>query len=214
MHRSALLILTLLLALAPARGMAGAWLRDVGDGFLSWTIKIQDGAETTGYSTIYAEYGINPDLTIGLDLGSDEFGDHKALAFVLMPLARDGLHIAFELGAGTLEHGPALRPGLSVGKGLSWGELGGWWNVDTRMRIIPNDTDIAIDATLGLNLWEETKLITQLQQGGPLVDPDFLRLVSSVVWQVAPGHHMEVGLTTALIDAEDFGVKLGMWRSF
>ncbi len=207
---------TLLLALLCVAGSAnaGAWLRAEGGGFLSWNIKIQDGTETTTYSTIYAEYGINPDLTVGLDMGSDEGGDHKALAFVLMPLSREGLHIAFELAAGTLDQGAAIRPGLSVGKGLSVGNLNGWWAVDTRARVTGDGTALAIDTTLGVNLWEETKLIGQVQQGGPLSDPDFLRLTGSVVWGIAPGQHMEVGLTTGLKDGEDFGVKLGMWRSF
>jgi hypothetical protein len=208
------MFMILALAAAPAPVVAGAWLRAEAHGFLSWTVKVQDGAAATTYSTIYGEYGINPDLTIGLDLGSDEGGDHKALAFVLMPLSREGLHIAFELAAGTLERGAAIRPGVSVGRGLNWGGLSGWWNIDTRARITQDNTALAIDATLGINLWAETKLIGQIQEGGFLADPDFLRLAGSVVWQVAQGQHFEIGLTTALKDAEDFGLKLGMWRSF
>lgn len=193
---------------------AGAWLRAEGDGFLSWATKVQDGEAAKTYSTIYAEYGANPDLTLGLDMGSDETGDHKALAFVLMPLSREGVHVAFELAAGTLGEGPALRPGLSVGKGLTLGDFSGWWSVDTQASITPGDVALAVDATLGVTLWEETQLIGQMQQGGPLIDPDFIRLSGSLVWPIAPGRKMEVGLSTGLKDAEDFGVKLGLWHSF
>ncbi len=81
----------LALAMGASPAFSGAWLRAEGDGFLSSTIKVQDDDDTTTYGTLYAEYGINPDLTVGLDIGSDEGGDHKGLAFVLMPLSRDGL---------------------------------------------------------------------------------------------------------------------------
>ena len=125
----------LVLAMGASPAFSGAWLRAEGDGFLSSTIKVQDDDDTTTYGTLYAEYGINPDLTVGLDIGSDEGGDHKGLAFVLMPLSRDGLHIAFELAAGTLDEGAALRPGISVGRSLSIKDLNGWWSVDTRARL-------------------------------------------------------------------------------
>ncbi|MFD0858550.1 hypothetical protein [Roseovarius aquimarinus] len=214
MQSRAPLILALCLSLAPAGAAAGAWLRAEGTGFASWTVKVQDDESATAYSTLFAEYGLNPDLTVGLDLGSDEEGEHKALAFVRVPLSREGLHVAFELGAGALDEGAALRPGISVGKGLDLAGLGGWWNLDTRAELTQGGTELAIDATLGVAPWEGTKLITQLQQGGPLADPDFIRLEGAAVWQVAPGRLLEVGLTTALKDSEDFGVKFGIWHEF
>ncbi|MCQ0093635.1 hypothetical protein [Roseovarius sp. M141] len=200
------------LAAGPAR--AGAWLRAEGDGFSSWSIKVQDGADSKGYSTLYAEYGLNPDLTGGLDIGSDETGDYKALAFVLMPIRRDTLHVAFQLAAGAIANDPALRPGISVGRGLRIGGLDGWANVDLRAPITPGDVDLAIDATLGLTVWEGTKMIWQLQQGGAPHAPDFLRATASVVWQVSAGRHIEVGTTTSLINAEDFGLQIGIWKTF
>jgi hypothetical protein len=200
------------LAAGPAR--AGAWLRAEGDGFASWSIKVQDGADTKGYSTLYAEYGLNPDLTGGLDIGSDEEGEYKALAFVLMPIRRDDLHIAFQLAAGAIADDPALRPGISVGRGLRISGRDGWANIDIRAAIMPGDVDLSIDATLGWAVWEGTKMIWQLQQGGALADPDFLRATASVVWQVAPRRHIEIGATTSLINAEDFGVQIGVWQTF
>lgn len=204
----------LLAWLAAGPAVAGAWLRAEGDGFASWSVKVQDGAYSRGYSTFYAEYGANPDLTVGLDAGSDERGDYKVLGFVLMPISRDKLHVAFQLAAGAVAGDPAIRPGLSVGRGLELGGLSGWANIDMRATVTGGDTELAVDATLGLNVWEGTKMIWQLQQGGALHMPDFLRGTASVVWQVAPGHEMEVGLSTGLMNAEDFGLKLGIWRSF
>lgn len=200
--------------LAPVPADAGAWLRSEGEGFASSTTKIQDGAEARSYSTAYVEYGATPDLTVGFDLGTDEMGDYKALGFVLMPISREGLHVAFQLAAGVVQDEPAFRPGLSFGRGLAIGELSGWANIDIRATIAPGDVDLAIDATLGVTLWEKTKLIWQVQHGGLVQDPDFLRAEAAVVWEVAPRTDIEAGLTTALKDAEDFGVKIGIWRRF
>lgn len=199
-------------AAGPAR--SGAWLRGEGEGFASWSVKVQDDDNAKGYSTLYLEYGMTRDLTAGLDIGSDDTGDYKALAFVLMPISRAELHVAFQLAAGTIDDDPAFRPGISVGRGLSIGGMDGWANLDLRAAVTPGDTELCIDATLGLTLWEGTKTIWQVQHGGNLKDPDFLRAEAAVVWQVAPDTNLEVGVSTALIDAEDFGLKLGIWRSF
>ncbi len=101
-----------------------------------------------------------------------------------------------------------------MGRSLSIKDLNGWWSVDTRARLTTDDISLAIDTTVGLKLPSETMLIGQLQHGGPIADPDFLRLSGSVVWPISAGRHIEVGLTTGLMSAEDFGVRLGMWRSF
>lgn len=194
--------------------LAGPWLRAPGEGFLSWSVKILDDADAKGYSTFYAEYGANPDLTVGLDLGSDDGGEAKALAFVIMPLSRGPLHMTFQLAAGMIDDGPAFRPGISVGRPLTLAGLGGWWSIDTHAAILEGSTELAIDATLGLKPWDGTMLIAQLQHGGALAQPDTIRLTGSVVWEVQPGHHIEVGLTSGLKNGEDFGVKIGTWRNF
>lgn len=213
-HTLPAILCCLLAWLAAGNAHAGAWLRDEGDGFASWSLKIQHGADAKGYSTFYAEYGLNPDLTGGLDVGGDEEGDYKALAFVLMPIRRDNLHIAFQLAAGTIADDPALRPGVSVGRGVQLGGLDGWANIDIRAAITPGDVDLSIDATVGLTVWEGTRMIWQVQQGGTLSDPDFLRATAAVVWEIAPGRHIEVATSTSLKQAEDFGVQIGVWQRF
>ncbi|WP_113912258.1 hypothetical protein [Roseovarius dicentrarchi] len=193
---------------------AGAWLRNVGDGFASFSIKVQHEADAKGYSTFYAEYGLNPDLTGGFDIGGDEEGDYKALAFVLMPLRRDGLHIAFQLAAGAIADDPAIRPGLSIGRAVQVGGLDGWANLDLRATVAPGDVDLSVDAAFGLNVWEGTMMIWQLQQGGHMHEPDFLRATASVVWQIAGNRHIEVATSTSLKNAEDFGIQIGVWQAF
>ncbi len=213
-HALPLTLCCLLVWLTSGPARAGAWLRAEGEGFTSWSIKAQKGGTSMGYGTFYAEYGLIPDLTGGLDIGGDEMGDYKALAFVLMPIRRDDLHVAFQLAAGAIANDPALRPGISVGRGLQFGRLDGWANIDMRAAITPGEVELSIDATLGLNVWKRIKVIGQLQQGGTPHAPDFLRASASVVWQVSPGRHIEVGTTTGLVNAEDFGLQIGIWKTF
>ncbi|MEV8466044.1 hypothetical protein AB0T83_04500 [Fluviibacterium sp. DFM31] len=71
----------LLCGLPCAAALAGAWPREPGTGFVSLGYEIttlQDelsGAvapQFDGYGTLFAEYGLTPRMTIGLDLGGDE----------------------------------------------------------------------------------------------------------------------------------------------
>ncbi|MDO5757390.1 MAG: hypothetical protein Q4P24_07730 [Rhodobacterales bacterium] len=212
--RRALAMILVLCPLAAGPAQAGAWLRAEGEGFTSWSVKVQDDAATRGYSTAYLEYGLNPDLTGGLDIGGNELGEHKALAFVLMPIRRDDLHVSFQLGAGVISGEAAMRPGVSIGKGLKLGALDGWGNIDIRSDVTGSGTYLSIDTTLGVNVSKRAKLIGQLQQGGPLTSPDYMRAFASVVWQFAPGRHIELGATTSVINSESFGLQIGFWNSF
>ena len=75
-----------LMMLAAAQAAAGAWPRPPGSGFVSVGFEVAtsrsalspSGLETdpspdfTGYRTLYAEFGITPRLTFGLDIGQDD----------------------------------------------------------------------------------------------------------------------------------------------
>lgn len=211
-------LFVLLIGLLPGPLMAGAWLRDEGVGFVSLTTTLeepQDWGAPDGYGALYAEYGLTPDLTLGLDLGVDEGGREKAIAFAVLPFHRDGLRINFEIGVGTSDAHPVLRPGVSVGRDISLAGLGGWFSVDARASVTEDhDPVFATDITLGLAPRPRLKLIAQLQQGGPMPDPDWLRAGASVVWEESPGRHLELGVTAGITGAESFGLKLGLWQEF
>ncbi|MEB8385917.1 hypothetical protein OO012_01640 [Rhodobacteraceae bacterium KMM 6894] len=213
-----LLCAMILCALFPVPALAGAWLRDEGAAFLSFSITLeepQDWGAPDGYGAFYGEYGLTPDLTLGLDLGTDESGKSKAFAFAVLPFKRDGMLINFEIGAGVDDGDPALRPGVSIGRPITLAGLGGWFNVDTRATITQgHDPVFASDITLGLITSKRTKMFVQLQQGGPMSDPDWLRVASSVIWQMTPDRHLELGVTTGITGAESLGLKLGIWQEF
>lgn len=211
--------LTLLALMLPCLAQAGPWLRGEGEGFLSYSLTLEEVDETAasdGYASVFAEYGVTPNLTLGIDLGTDENGFFTAFAFALLPLSRDQIKVAFEMGAGVIDGDAALRPGLSLGTGFTAMGRPGWFTIDARGEIMADDGDATFssDLTLGITPRPSTKLILQLQQGGPMSDPDYMRLAPSIVWETGPGRHLELGATAGLKNAEAYGIKLGFWRSF
>ena len=212
------LIALLMLA---GQAAAGAWPRETGATFLSVAALVEapePGQDPTGYVSVYAEHGLGRRLTAGLDLGSDEAGTKKAIAFLRVPLSAPDhtLKLAAELGAGSLGGEAVLRPGLSLGRGLTLFGRQGWVALDARGEITPDATmtDVAGEVTLGLSTGPRTKAIVQLQGGASAFEDTFLRLAPSIVREHAPGRHIELGVTAGLRDTADYGLRIGLWREF
>lgn len=212
------LILLLLLA-GPCP--AGPWLREAGTTYLSHSVTLEDPGDSgraVGYGTLYLEHGLRPYLTVGLDAGTDELGQAKLIAFGVMPLARPGTITAMtvEMGIGMMNERAVLRPGLSAGRRIMLFGRPGWISLDARagLRVETGDATLGTDLTVGLELSARSRVMVQLQQGGPLGDSDFVRIVPSVVFERGPGRHLEIGMTAGLKSASDAGVKLAVWRSF
>ncbi|QYX55872.1 hypothetical protein K1T73_12420 [Roseovarius sp. SCSIO 43702] len=211
----------LLLIFLAGHAQAGAWLRPEGAGFLSFSTHLKKPETLTDpamYSAIYAEYGAKPRLTLGIDAGYDDLGQYKAFAFLVRPIERRGdtWRLSYELGLGAINSDLALRPGLAIGRGFAIGETPGWVSVESRAEIVPGDgaVTLATDVTLGLSPWDRSKLILQLQAGGTLESPPWLRIAPSYVRRMKKGRHLEIGVTAGLSNAESFGVKFGVWREF
>ncbi|UXX84059.1 hypothetical protein [Roseovarius pelagicus] len=213
--------LLILLLLLSAQAKAGPWLRDTGAGYLSYALTLEDVASTgaaDGYGSVYAEYGVRPKLTLGLDIGSDEQGAYKTFAFAILPLARQSRRtkITGEIGLGTIDGTAVARPGIAVGRSFEFLDRFGWVSIETRAEIGVDQGDIGIstDLTLGYNPGPRSKWMVQLQQGGPMADPDYLRIVPSVVIETKPGRHYEFGVAAGIKNTATFGVKLGVWQNF
>lgn len=199
---------------------AGAWLRARGEGFLSSSGAVE-GPDAFGFYrqsfSLYAEYGVTGRLTFGVDLGGDALRMSKAVAFLRWPL-RDSsreTRFALEIGAGQVEGENALRPGVSIGRGVTIGKRHGWLNADTRAIFFQGgDTALETDLTAGLSIGERVKAMVQLQAGLPARGRDYIRLAPSVVYQARPGTQIEFGVTEPLSGGGARGVKLGLWRSF
>lgn len=213
------LIFLLLLMAGPLQ--AGPWLREKGAGFLSFST-IQKKAERLtdplAYMSLYAEYGLRESLTLGLDLGGDDLGKYKAILFALRPIRTlgDQTRLTAEFGLGVVNDNFVLRPGVALGRGFQTFGKPGWLSLEMRAEMTPElkSFELGTDLTLGLSPWERGKVIFQVQSGGTMADPDYLRVAPSFVYEIKPGRHLEIGATAGLKNTEKYGIKLGVWRSF
>jgi len=214
-----ILVLTLLPWLAAA-AQGGAWPRARGEGFLAASGTVEGPGASGLYRqsfSLFAEYGVTGRLTFGVDLGGDALRMSKAIVFLRWPLGRapDETKIAVELGAGQVEGETALRPGLSVGRGIAIGQRHGWLNADGRAILLKGgDTAFETDLTAGLSIGARLKAMVQLQAGIPAQGRDYLRLAPSLVYETRPGTHLEFGVTEPLSGGGERGFKLGLWRKF
>jgi hypothetical protein len=108
---------------------AGAWMREEGEGFLSFGLEAKDAG--LGQS-LFLEYGVRPKLTLGLDGWSSLTGDWALLAVMQVPLTPANaapLRAAASLGAGLGRSNGVmserLRLALHLGRGLEAGWLSG-----------------------------------------------------------------------------------------
>ncbi len=214
-----ILIIVLLLG---SQVHAGPWPREKGKVFLSVSAQSEKSPQTglmNNFSAAYGEYGLTEKLTLGIDLGTDGLTSSKAVAFARFPvLEREGPWLfAVEMGLGVVDTRMAVRPGFTLGRGLSLGQMGGWFTVDTRavLKGGPRGSFLETDVTLGLNSSERTKTILQLQTGLPSKGSAYAKFAPSlVIVQKKPGHYLEIGASAGLMNAADYGVKVGVWREF
>lgn len=211
----------ILLLLMAGQAYAGPWPRGKGKVFYSAHIN-GEYAEDTGllsqFGTLYAEYGLTEKITLGVDYSGSEIRTDKAVAFVRIPLfgTERRFRYAAELGVGLVDGDMALRPGFSIGKGVSLGKRNGWMTLDTRIVLKdgPNDMRVESDFTFGLNLGERSKLIAQLQAGLEPKGSDYVKFAPSYVFERKPGHFWELGLVADITGGSVYGAKLGIWREF
>lgn len=224
-----LLICLGLLPMAPT-AQAGAWPREKGTWFVAGATRVawpQDMRTWTSleptedYQTLYVEYGLTPDWTLGLDLGRSVSGGNKTIAFAQYPLRnRDsGPKVALQFGLGEVAGDTVLRPGLLVG----WGLKNGWLTFDTLAEVhTDGGTDLKMDATYGRNLPGDRKLILQLQTGLQHDDAPFARFAPSLVSpmdnvltrKIDARISTEVGATWGLTGDASMGLKMGFWLEF
>jgi hypothetical protein len=214
-----ILVLALLPWLAP-QAQGGAWPRARGEGFLAASATVEGpdafGLYRQSYS-LFAEYGVTGRLTFGVDLGGDAGRMSKVIGFLRWPLGRPSRETKFALGLGAGQVGgeTALRPEVSVGRGISIGRRHGWLNADTRAILFEGGaTAFETDLTAGLSLGARVKAMVQLQAGAPARGRDYLRLAPSLVYEARPGTHLEFGVTEPLSGGGERGVTLGLWRRF
>lgn len=199
---------------------AGAWPREKGKTFLANSGQVE-GPDGYGFYhptfALYGEYGLTERLTVGADIGGDGVQMSKVIGFLRWPLGhRDRtVKLAFEIGAGQVGAKNALRPGLSLGRGLSLWDRNGWLALDNRAVVFSADKmALESDFTFGLSSSRKTKVILQVQAGLPAYGDAYARFAPSFVYETKPGQHIEIGVSQMFHGGRRHGVKLGLWRNF
>lgn len=228
-------ILLLFMLLLPSIATAGAWPREKGEVFLSFSNEISTAANTrhaTG-TMLYAEYGLTNRLTVGFDGTLGATGTpSEAYLFLRAPLGQldrpTHLAIGFGLGVknipnpwGATSNQKLARIGASWGRGLKRG----WLGVDMSAATVLNTsinvpgqsgTTYKADFTWGMKPSKRIMLIWQLQTGKSPDGPTYARFSPSVIWSLgqSKGPQVEIGFVKGLTGDESQSLKLGFWKRF
>lgn len=201
---------------------AGPWPRGEKSSFLSYTFSSLDTAERVrhlDYNSVYAEYGITADYTLGLDVGFSRRRLQKLHGFVRFPPISLPLDwkFAVDVGLGISEHQRlTFRSNLIFGRAFSQNGVSGW--ITTEMRtyenIFPYQSWLEGETTVGVNITDRLKTMIQWQDSFDRENKYAARLAPSLVWEFAPGQHLEAGFTFGMINATGRRVRIGMWHQF
>ena len=206
---------------------AGPWLRDRGSTYLSFSFEAPQ--EGDGYASLYAERGVRPWLTLGVDAGrAAGDGEGQALAFARTTLGpqSDASRQSFELGFGARLDGegeilPALRAGLSWGRGFETRYGPGWVSTDASVTgygsfatVGEEGLALKLDTTLGVRPSERSVAQLQLFWSRSGADEAAVRLVPSYARRLRGETFGQVGLVIGTGAAPEIGVKLGLFTEF
>lgn len=221
MHRFALIALVWLATAAPA--CAGAWLREAGDRFVSLTATTRSGPVGSGLeSGLYAEYGMRPGLTAGLDLNDRDAVAGHALGFLRLPLGPSAtpLRAAIELAAGAHHRGGSWRPMLrltaSAGRGFPtrWGHA--WVNLDAgyEQRAGTGSPALKLDAALGLSDGPRWRPLVQLETYHRPGGRRYWTVAASLMIDAGHDQTWVIGLEHKSRPDDSTGLRIALWRRF
>lgn len=224
-----LVLMLLLAALVPVSGLAGAWPRPKGQSFVALSFSgIADLAEMqTGVIdvaatlSLYAEHGVTPRLTLGLDATSSRDGQGRILGFARLPILQSDGEMRFALKAGLGMQagdlsGPIVALGADVGRGMTTPLGQGWLSLETWVEYRAADQRALLksDLTAGSALTERIDVMIQLQGSVTQTGKAHLNLAHSLIYEVHEGISVEMGMQAALAGDRTIGVKLGTWLEF
>jgi hypothetical protein len=213
-----LAVLAVMLCSLAAPAHAGPWPREKGEGFVATALDADARTASDPFLSLYAEYGLGKGRTLGLDRYQNEHSISKSIVFLRWPLIPPDtdLRVALEFGGGVVDGHPALRPGLSFGKGFEWGAHGGWFSVESRAVVSKDILRSAFesDATLGWALHPKIKTMVQLQASAPLKSDPHLKLAPSLVYTTSETRSLTLGITAGVMNNTDLKLRLGLWHRF
>lgn len=225
-------LLILMMMLAPAMAAAGPWPREVGRTFLSMTV--ERDVEGSSYTSLYAEYGLAPRLTLGADLGRTDLGEASAVIWAQRALD-DGTgpnRFSLATGLGAIRRDgrfhPVAQGSLGWGRGFANRMGEGWMSAQVQVRVTGGmdpeastgsafritDSTLKTDLTLGLRPTDRLMVINSLWLEAPREGRGTAKLASSVVMDPGGPIKVELGLVQPLHGPAERAVRLGGWLEF
>ncbi|TNH40590.1 hypothetical protein [Paracoccus haeundaensis] len=226
--------LVLFLALMlPAAVQAGPWPREAGRTFLS--LSGERNRADSSYASAYAEYGLTPRTTLGMELGRADQAETSAVLWLQRALD-DGQgpnRFAMQSGAGVIRRDdlalPVVQGALSWGRGFDRG----WITAQVLAKMTGSAPDprapmrpsfaasfltaervIKTDVTLGLRPRDGLMVINSLWLEHPQDEEYSARLMSSLVFDVPGPVKVELGMVNPLSGPSEQAVRLGTWLEF
>lgn len=228
--------LALVLAIQADAVAAGPWARETGKTFVS--LSVEQDREDDRYTSLYAEYGLSPRHTIGLELGHASQGETSAFLWFQRVLdnGRGPNRVSVATGIGAIERDGQTLPMGQIsahwGRGFERFLGGGWMTVDTRVKVagemkaewrssggasvsyLTPETSVKTDLTLGLKPGAATMLITQLRLEQRKDSGFSAKLAGSVVQDIAGPAKIELGVIAPLSGDGEPALKIGSWLEF
>jgi len=218
-------LVILALILCPALAKAGAWMREPGQTFVSFStssdIQSGGGLRFDDGVSIFVDHGLRPGLTIGAT-GWSTGKVTEVMAFAALPVAtqsRDNWAITLGLG-GYRDRGQANRPIVQLA--ASWGRgfvtsLGsGWIEAETSItrRMRPGLTVFKANLTLGLSHSEKGKVIVQVFTSKEGAGAITAKLAPSYALRISGRTEVVFGGTFGVVGDRTRQVSIGTWMSF
>jgi hypothetical protein len=220
--RFALAVLLLSAICAPP-ALAGAWLRDHNTAFFALGTTVRGNMDMLpDYETsAYAEYGLLPWLTFGLDLNDVRAKAAHALVFARLPLrsgdrpTRYGIELAIGKHRWQDQWAQMYKVSLAVGRGFESRFGNGWMAAETayEMRTGLSEPTYKLDAVFGMSTGWRIRPLIKLETAYVADKP--------LAWALTPGVMFDVGKSAWVIGIEGrsaeqktLGLSFGLWRTF
>lgn len=226
------------LAALPIAAQSSPWPRDPGGAFIS--LSAEQDRDDNRYTGLYAEYGLSPRYTLGVEIGYTNVGETSGLIWLQRTLDKgEGPNrFSASIGLGAVERDGRLFPvgqiGAGWGRGFETPIGGGWITVEGRVKIaggmdlvvltqaltptedsyLTPETVAKGEMTFGLRPTDNLMVINQLRLERRPDEAFSAKLASSVVHDLIGPVKMELGVILPMTGAGEQAVKIGSWLEF
>ncbi|MEX0286611.1 MAG: hypothetical protein AB3N23_18540 [Paracoccaceae bacterium] len=214
-----MILLCLICGVFCSKASAGAWLLKRGKGFASGNAILRNGSAPQEFS-VYTEYGLRNDLTMGIDINGRADGVGHGVIFARIPIAEPGDtgRLSLQLGAGWHQYNGDISgmTRIAVLYGQSVG-ANGWFGLEPAVELREGlgPPLYKLDAVLGIPTdWRTqpmVKLETIYKEGygfGWTLTPALIFTRRNDMKWVGGLEYKRGGGT------DNIGFSLGVWKRF